>query len=336
MLKYIIIIMIVVVILYCIRIVPQAHAFVIEFLGSYKCTWGNGLHFLIPGLERVAKRVSLKEQVLDFDPQPVITKDNVTMQIDTVVYYKISDPKLFVYGVEHPLLALENLTATTLRNIIGEMELDETLTSRDRINEKMRGSIDEASVPWGIKVTRIELKNIIPPDEIRTAMEKQMKAEREKRQTLTEADAHKQAIVARAEGDKQAMILAAEAERDAKIAKAKGEAESIRLVYEAEAAGLANLQKVVKTDGVIELKKLEALKELGNGNATKLIVPAEIASVASVLSSAAEIVSDKGYEKKKPEQVEKPDDPCCNAEDTAFVKRKEFISRRYRRDEQND
>ena len=230
----ILIVIIIVILCSCIRIVPQAKNYVIEFLGSYKQTWNNGLHFKIPLIERVANVVSKKEQVADFPPQPVITKDNVTMQIDTVVYYTIFDAKLFTYGVENPIMALANLTATTLRNIIGDLELDQTLTSRDLINNKMRESIDLATDPWGIRVNRIELKNIIPPKEIQQAMEKQMKAEREKRQTLLEAEAHKESVVSRAEGDKQAKILAAEAERDSEIALAKGKEESIRLVYEAE------------------------------------------------------------------------------------------------------
>ena len=241
----ILIVIIIVILCSCIRIVPQAKNYVIEFLGSYKQTWNNGLHFKIPLIERVANVVSKKEQVADFPPQPVITKDNVTMQIDTVVYYTIFDAKLFTYGVENPIMALANLTATTLRNIIGDLELDQTLTSRDLINNKMREIIDLATDPWGIRVNRIELKNIIPPKEIQQAMEKQMKAEREKRQTLLEAEAHKESVVSRAEGDKQAKILAAEAERDSEIALAKGKAESIRLVYEAESEGIEMLKNFV-------------------------------------------------------------------------------------------
>ena len=238
----ILLVVVIVIIALCVKIVPQATCFVVEFLGSYQATWQNGLHFKIPFIQRIAKKVSLKEQVADFPPQPVITKDNVTMKIDTVVYYKIFDAKLFTYGVENPIMALENLTATTLRNIIGDLELDQTLTSRDVINNKMRDIIDIATDPWGIKVNRIELKNIIPPQEIQQAMEKQMKAEREKRQTLLEAEAHRESVVARAEGDKQAKILAAEAERDSQIALAQGRAESIKLVYEAEAKGLETLK----------------------------------------------------------------------------------------------
>ena len=239
-----------------IKIVPQARGFVTEILGSYAGTWEHGLHIKIPFFQKIVRRVSFKEQVADFPPQPVITKDNVTMKIDTVVYYKIFDAKLFTYGVESPLMALENLTATTLRNIVGDLELDETLTSRDIINSKMRSILDEATDPWGIRVNRVELKNIIPPAEIQQSMEKQMKAEREKRQTLLEAEAHKQAVVSRAEGDKRAKILAAEAERDAQIALATGKAESIRLVYEAEAKGLEMLKDANADESVITIKKL--------------------------------------------------------------------------------
>ncbi len=272
------------------RIVPQANAYVIEFLGSYQKTWSNGLHFKIPFLQRISRKVSLKEQVEDFPPQPVITKDNVTMQIDTVVYFQVMDPKLFTYGVENPLMALANLTATTLRNIIGELELDQTLTSRDVINGKMQGILDEATDKWGIKVNRVELKNIIPPREIQDAMEKQMKAEREKRQTLLEADAHKQSSITRAEGDKQAMILKAEAERDAAIARATGKAESIRLVYEAEAKGIEMLKNASMDEKVLMLKKLDALKEVGNGRATKIVVPTDLAAAASDLTFKTEML----------------------------------------------
>lgn len=274
----------------CVKIVPQAKCYVIEFLGSYKQTWNNGLHFKFPFVERVANIVSKKELVADFPPQPVITKDNVTMQIDTVVYYKIFDAKLFTYGVENPIMALGNLTATTLRNIIGDLELDQTLTSRDLINSKMRDIIDLATDAWGIKVTRIELKNIIPPKEIQQAMEKQMKAEREKRQTLLEAEAHKESVVSRAEGDKQAKILAAEAERDAQIALAKGKAESIRMVYEAEAQGLDMLKKAQADEGVLTLKKLEALKAISDGRATKIFMPTELASAATGLGLTTEML----------------------------------------------
>ena len=297
----------------CVRIVPEASCFVIEFLGSYKTTWESGLHVRIPFFDRIVKRVSLKEQVADFPPQPVITKDNVTMQIDTVVYYRIFDPKLFVYGVENPVMALANLTATTLRNIIGELELDETLTSRDNINCKMQTVLDEATDSWGIKVNRVELKNIIPPAEIQNAMELQMKAEREKRQTLLEAEAHKESVRLRALGEKEAAILKAEAEKEAAIAVAKGKAESIRLVYEAEATGLRMLKDAGMDERVIAIKKLEALKALGDGRATKIIVPTELASSASDLQFKSEMLGlgepvDKTEKKVEPVVV---NDPCC-------------------------
>ena len=310
------IVILIVILCSCIRIVPQAKSYVIEFLGSYKETWENGLHFKIPFLERVSNIVSKKELVADFPPQPVITKDNVTMQIDTVVYYKIFDAKLFTYGVENPIMALANLTATTLRNIIGDLELDQTLTSRDLINNKMREIIDLATDPWGIRVNRIELKNIIPPREIQQAMEKQMKAEREKRQTLLEAEAHKESVVSRAEGDKQAKILAAEAERDSQIALAKGKAESIRLVYEAEAEGIEMLKKASADDSVITLKKLDALKVISDGRATKIFMPTELASAATGLGLTTEMLGigdaikiDKSP-KEKPHKPE--EDDCCD------------------------
>ena len=299
----------------CIRIVPEAQCYVIEFLGSYKTTWNNGLHFKIPFLERIAKKVSLKEQVADFPPQPVITKDNVTMQIDTVVYYKISDPKLFTYGVENPILALANLTATTLRNIIGDMELDQTLTSRDTINGQLCLILDEATDPWGIKVNRVELKNIIPPAEIQNAMEKQMKAEREKRQTLLEAEAHKESVRLRAEGDKQAKVLEAEADKEAEIARATGKAEAIRLVYEAEAKGIEMLNSAKMSNEVLTLKKLDALKAVGDGRATKIIVPTELASSAANLEFVGEMMGLQGADQidKRPKQkpVVVKEDPCC-------------------------
>ncbi|MEE1315309.1 MAG: SPFH domain-containing protein, partial [Faecalimonas sp.] len=276
-------VLVVVLLIKCIRIVPQAQCYVIEFLGSYKTTWENGLHIKIPVLERISKKVSMKEQVADFPPQPVITKDNVTMQIDTVVYYNIFDPKLFTYGVENPILALANITATTLRNIIGEMELDETLTSRDTINEKMQLILDKATDSWGIKVNRVELKNIVPPKEIQDAMEKQMKAERERRQTLLEAQGHKEAVTLRAQGDKEAQILKAEAERDAAIAVAEGKARSIKLVYEAEADGIRQLNEAKMSENVLTLKKLDAFKAVADGRATKIIIPSELAASASQL-----------------------------------------------------
>ena len=254
-----------------IRIVPQATEYVIEFLGKYRTTWSAGIHVKIPFLERIAKKITLKEQVLDSPPQPVITKDNVTMQIDTVVYFRIFDAKLYAYGAVNPISALENLTATTLRNIVGELELDGTLTSRDTINGKMTTILDDATDQWGIKVNRVELKNIIPPAEIQNAMEKQMKAERDRRETLLQAEGHKAASITRAEGDKQAMILAAEGERDARIARAEGEAKAIYLSKKAEADGLRALKEAGVDGAVLELKKYEALVNMANGQAAKLL-----------------------------------------------------------------
>lgn len=274
----------------CVRIVPQSQAYVIEFFGSYSRTLGNGLHILIPFVERVSNKVSLKEQVLDFQPQPVITKDNVTIQIDSIVYMVVFNPELFTYGVDDPVFALESLTATTLRNIIGELELDETLTGRDKINARMAESLDKATDAWGIKVSRVELKNIVPPRDVQEVMERQLRAERARRQEIIEAESHKQASVTRAEGDKQAMILRAEAQRDAAIAEATGKAESIRLVYEAEAAGLERLSAIKVSEAVLMLKRLESLRALGDGRATKLVVPTDLASSASVLSYAGDVL----------------------------------------------
>ena len=309
-------IIIVIFVIRTINIVGQGHAYVIEWLGSYQTTWEHGLHIKIPIIQKIAKKVSLKEQVADFPPQPVITKDNVTIQIDTVVYYSIVDPKLFAYGAERPLVALENLTATTLRNIIGELELDETLTSRDTINGKMTNILDEATDPWGIRVHRVELKNIIPPKDIQESMEKQMRAEREKRQTLLEAEAHRQSIITRAEGDKQALVLKAEAERDAAIAKATGQAESIRLVYEAEAKGLEMLAKANMNDNVIALKKLEALKDVANGNATKMIIPSDVLKATSDTFLQGEMFGE-GFKDTIKDPVVKAKEPkakdeCCD------------------------
>ena len=272
-----------------IRIVPQSQAYVIERLGAYAATWQVGLHIKVPFLDRIAKKMSLKERVMDFPPQPVITKDNVTMQIDTVVYCQITDPKLYTYGVENPMNALENLTATTLRNIIGELELDETLTSRDVINSKMRSILDEATDPWGIKVTRVEVKNIEPPQAIREAMEKQMRAERERREQILIAEGHKQSAILEAEGQKQAMILAAEAEKEAAIQKAKGEAEAIREVQEAKAAGLKMIKEAGIDEATLKLRSLEAFEAAADGQATKIIVPSDLQSLAGVVTSVAEI-----------------------------------------------
>ncbi len=318
MLLYIILVIVILLIAVSIRIVPQSYVYTIEFLGKYKTTWNAGLHFLIPVFERVSKRISLKEQVADFPPQGVITKDNVIMQIDTVVYFKVQEPKLYAYGAENPLFALENLTATTLRNLVGELELDQTLTSRDTINSKMQGILDEATDPWGIKVNRVELKNIIPPKNIQESMEKQMKAERDRRETLLEAEGHKAASVTRAEGDKRATVLKAEAERDAAIARATGEAESIRLVYEAEAKGIEMLKKAGMNDAVLMLKKLDALKALGDGRATKIVVPTDLAGAAADLTFKTELLGFGNStpidtsEKEQPVVIEK--DECCDKE----------------------
>ena len=274
-LPIIIAVLVVLFILANMKIVPQAHEYVIEFLGKYKTTWSAGFHVLIPFFERIAKKITLKEQVLDSPPQPVITKDNVTMQIDTVVYFKVFDSKLYTYGAVNPISALENLAATTLRNIVGELELDGTLTSRDTINGKMTEILDEATDQWGIKVSRVELKNIIPPKEIQMAMEKQMKAERDRRETLLQAEGHKDAAITRAEGDKQAMILAAEGERDARIARAEGEAKAIYLAKKAEADGIRELREAGADAAILELKKYEALVRMADGKASKIIIPTD-------------------------------------------------------------
>ena len=272
-----------------IRIVPQSDAYVIERLGGYHKTWNVGLHVKMPLIDRISKRVSLKEKVFDFPPQPVITKDNVTMMIDTVVYFQITDPKLYTYGVEKPINALENLSATTLRNIIGELELDESLTSRDVINTKMRSILDEATDPWGIKVNRVEVKNIEPPQAIREAMEKQMKAERERREQILIAEGHKQSAILEAEGQKQAMILQAEAQKESAIQKAKGEAEAIREVQQAKAEGLKMLKEAGMDSAVLKLRSLEAFEKAADGQATKIIVPSDLQSLAGVVTSVAEI-----------------------------------------------
>ncbi len=286
-----------------IKIVPQANAYILERLGAYKETWGVGLHLKIPFIDSVAGRVSLKEQVVDFPPQPVITKDNVTMQIDTVIYYEITDPKLYTYGVERPITAIENLTATTLRNIIGDMELDETLTSRDIVNTKMRTILDEATDPWGIKINRVELKNIIPPKEIRDAMEKQMKAERERRESILRAEGEKKssilvaegekaAQILRAEAEKESQILNAEAEKEATIKRAEGEAEAILKVQQATADGIELLNKAAPSKQVLILKSYEALSNVANGKATKLIIPSELQNIASMATTVKEIWSE--------------------------------------------
>ena len=297
----------------CLKVVPQATEYVIERLGKYQKTWGAGLHFLIPIIDRVSKRVTLKEQVLDSPPQPVITKDNVTMQIDTVVYFKVFDAKLFTYGAVNPISALSNLTATTLRNIVGELELDDTLTSRDTINGKMTEILDCATDQWGIKVNRVELKNIIPPSEIQNAMEKQMKAERDRRETLLEAQGHKAAVITRAEGDKQALILAAEGERDARIARAEGEAKAILLAKQAEADGLAALKAAGVDAAVLELKKYEALVAMSNGKASKIIVPTDAVDMtkANVMFSETSGLGDV-TPPANDSATAKKSDACCD------------------------
>lgn len=293
----------------CIRIVPQAYAVVLERLGAYKATWGTGIHFKVPFIERVARRVNLKEQVVDFPPQPVITKDNVTMQIDTVVFFQITDPKLYAYGVENPIMAIENLSATTLRNIIGDMELDETLTSREVINTRMRASLDEATDPWGIKVNRVELKNIIPPAAIQDAMEKQMKAERErreailkaegeKRSTILVAEGKKQSAILDAEAEKQAAILHAEAQKERMIKEAEGQAQAVLKVQQATAEGLRMIKEAGADESVLTLKSLEALTKVANGKATKIIIPSEIQGIAGLATSLKEIMTDKPAEQK--------------------------------------
>ena len=313
MLFIILFILFLVLLFLCLRVVPQASEHVIERLGRYCKTWEAGLHFLIPIIDRVAKKVTLKEQVLDSPPQPVITKDNVTMQIDTVVYFKVFDAKLFTYGAVNPISALSNLTATTLRNIVGELELDDTLTSRDTINGKMTEILDSATDQWGIKVNRVELKNIIPPAEIQNAMEKQMKAERDRRETLLEAEGHKAAVITRAEGDKQAMILAAEGERDARIARAEGEAKAILLAKQAEADGIAALKAANADLSVLELKKYEALIAMSNGSASKIIVPTDAVDMtkSNVIFSETSGLGDVTRPAPKKSTRQK-NDPCCD------------------------
>ena len=307
----IIILLIVYIVTSCVRIVPQAQAYVIERLGAYNGTWSVGMHFKVPFIDRVAKKVLLKEQVVDFAPQPVITKDNVTMRIDTVVYYQITDPKLYAYGVDNPIMAIENLTATTLRNIIGDLVLDSTLTSRETINTKMRATLDEATDPWGIKVNRVELKNIIPPTEIQNAMEKQMKAERERREAILRAEGEKKSSILRAEGHKESMILEAEAEKEAAILnaeakkeatirEAEGQAEAILKVQRATADGLRAIREAGADEAVIKLKSLEAFEKAADGKATKIIIPSEIQNLAGLVTSIKEVAA-------QPEAVEEVD-----------------------------
>lgn len=306
----VLVILMLVIIIRCIRIVPQAHAFVVERLGGYQATWDVGLHVKVPFIDRVAKNVLLKEQVADFAPQPVITKDNVTMRIDTVVFFQITDPKLYAYGVENPLNAIENLSATTLRNIIGDLELDETLTSREIINSKMRSILDVATDPWGIKVNRVELKNIIPPQEIQDSMERQMKAERERREAVTRAEGEKKATILVAEGkkasaildaeaEKQAAILRAEAKKEAMIREAEGQAEAILKVQEANAQGIRYLNEATPTGEVLKLKSLEAFAKAADGKATKLIIPSDIQGLAGLAASLTETVAAVKEEKEE-------------------------------------
>ena len=299
----ILVIIILILLVSCIKIVPQARAMVVERLGAYQATWNTGLHFKVPIIDRVARKVDLKEQVVDFAPQPVITKDNVTMRIDTVVFYQITDPKMFCYGVANPIIAIENLTATTLRNIIGDLELDQTLTSRETINTKMRASLDEATDPWGIKVNRVELKNIIPPSAIQDAMEKQMKAERERREAILRAEGEKKSTILVAEGqkesaildaeaEKQAAILRAEAKKEAMIREAEGEAEAILKVQKANADGIRFLKEAGADEAVLTMKSLEAFEKAADGQATKIIIPSEIQSLAGLAKSAKEIIAE--------------------------------------------
>ena len=293
MLLYIVIavtVLVLAIIIKNIRIVPQSQAFIIERLGGYLATWGVGIHVKVPLIDRVANKVSLKERVLDFQPQPVITKDNVTMMIDTVIYFQTTDPKLYTYGVENPMSAIENLSATTLRNIIGELELDGTLTSRDVINTRMRSILDEATDPWGIKVNRVEVKNIIPPATIQEAMEKQMRAERERRESILIAEGQKQSAILVAEGKKAAMILEAEAEKEAAIRKAEGEAEAILALQTATAEGLERIKAVHPDEGLIRLRSLEALEKVADGQSTKLIIPSDLQGLAGMVASAAELL----------------------------------------------
>ena len=286
-----IIIVIVIVIVKNIKIVPQAHAYVIERLGTYQTTWNTGLHLKVPFVDRIAKKLSLKEQVVDFPPQPVITKDNVTMQIDTVVYFAITDPKLYTYGVERPLSAIENLTATTLRNIIGDLELDATLTSRDTINDKIRTILDTATDPWGIRVIRVELKNILPPKEIQDAMEKQMKAERERRAKILEAEGEKKSQILKAEGLKESTILKADAIKESKVREAQGEAEAIMLVQKAQADALKLLNEAKPIEEVLQLKSYETFQKVADGQSTKIIIPSDIKPLATAATAIKEIIS---------------------------------------------
>lgn len=296
-----------------IRIVPQARAYVVERLGAYKSTWQVGLHFKVPVIDKISKKVSLKEMVIDFPPQPVITKDNVTMEIDTVVYFQITDPKLYTYGVEHPMDAIENLTATTLRNIIGELELDESLTSREHINTKIRLVLDEATDPWGIKINRVEVKNITPPRDIQVAMEKQMRAERERREAILIAEGEKKSAVLIAEGQKEAAILQAEAKKQTAIKEAEGQSEAILMINKATADGLAMIKAVGADDAVIKLKSLETFAKAANGKATKIIIPSEIQGIAGLATTVGELV-------RRDESEEQPKERAVTAAKKGSVK----------------
>lgn len=310
------ILLIVLLLVFNIIIVPQAHEYIIEFLGKYEKTWGAGLHIKIPLLERVASKVSLKEQVLDFEPQHVITKDNVGISVDSVVFCKVFNSKDFTYGVENALTGLENLSATTLRSILGEMDLDNALSGRDQINARMEKVLDESTDPWGLKVTRVELKNIDPPREIAEAMSKQMKAEREKRQTVLEAQAHQESVITRAEGDKKAKVLAAEAECEAQSKIAEGKAEAIKKVYDAEAAGIRMLREAGIDESVLRLKSIEALKDVADGNATKIFMPADISNIVSTAGIVGETLGiGKGAAEKPKAEEPAPEDPCCDEEE---------------------
>ena len=288
----IVVVLLAVLVLNTVKVVPQAEAIVVERLGAYNATWSTGLHILVPFIDRAAREVDLRETVKDFDPQPVITKDNVTMQIDTVVYFQITDPKLYAYGVDNPISAIENLTATTLRNIIGELELDETLTSRDIINTKMRAILDEATDPWGIKVNRVEVKNILPPRDIQDAMEKQMRAERERRESILRAEGEKKSAILTAEGEKESMILRADAKRAATIAEAEGKAQAMERIFEAQARGIEMIKQAQPTKEYLSLKSLETYGKLADGQATKIVVPSELQNVASLLASAKTFLED--------------------------------------------
>ncbi len=290
---FILLVLILIIVIANIKIVPQAYAYIVERFGGYSATWKVGLHVKVPFVEKIARKVNLKEQVVDFPPQPVITKDNVTMQIDTVVYFQITDPKLYAYGVERPMMAIENLTATTLRNIIGDLELDETLTSRDTVNTKMRAILDEATDPWGIKINRVELKNIIPPREIQDAMEKQMKAERERRESILKAEGEKKSSILMAEGEKESAILRAEAKKQAAIKEAEGQAEAILTVQTAIAEGIKKINEANPGDSYVALKALESFEKAADGKATKIIIPSQIQGLAGMATSIKELVSEE-------------------------------------------